>query len=76
MCTDTKAFGYAFNGKLSRAMFPDIKSPATLPFIYDSSNLRENANDAFASLPSPGRHDGKNNVLFADGKVKAQPAQD
>jgi prepilin-type processing-associated H-X9-DG protein len=63
------AFGYAFNSALSGQKVPP--TPETVPVVYDSSNLTRNASDRFASLPSPGRHKGKNNVGYADGHAKA-----
>lgn len=61
-------YGYAFNARLSRAKTPN--SPETTILTYDSVNPIRNASDPVASLPSPGRHDGKNSVGYADGHVR------
>jgi prepilin-type processing-associated H-X9-DG protein len=70
-------YGYAYNDAVAgRAMngkklsaFPDA---AHTPLLYDSSNLAKSAHDAFASLPKPGRHGGRNNILYCDGHVEAR----
>lgn len=66
-CADAPkgAVGYAFNGGLSRAKTTELSD--TVPLVYDSVNPIRNASDPFASLPSPGRHEGKDNVAYADG---------
>ena len=61
-------YGYAFNSTLSRAGQP--KEPEKVPLVYDSSNPIRNASDPVTSLPSPGRHDGKDHIAYADGHAK------
>ena len=72
---DTK-FGYAYNdavaGKrlnLKGKSLKTLPNAATTPLLYDSTNLNKNAHDAFSSLPKPGRHSGRNNILYLDGNV-------
>ena len=67
-------YGVAFNAALSRAKPP--KDPAKTPLVYDSVNPIRNASDQVTSLPSPGRHGGKNTIAYADGGAKrvASPA--
>ena len=67
------AFGYAFNAALSRAKSPP--HPETVPLTYDSVTLIRNASDRLASLPSPGRHQGRNTVGYADGHGKSVAVQ-
>lgn len=69
-------FGYAYNnavaGKklnLKGKPLKTLPNAATTPLLYDSSNLNKNAHDAFSSLPRPGRHSGRNNILYLDGSV-------
>jgi len=64
-------YGYAFDSHLSGQLQSSIKNRDQQPMIYDSLNLGRNASDPFTSLPSPGRHDGKNNIGYLDGHVKA-----
>lgn len=59
--------GLAFNAKLSGAVVP--ADGATIPLVYDSVIPVRNASDLFTSLPTPGRHLGKDNVGYVDGHV-------
>lgn len=68
-------FGYAMNSRLSRQTMSKLENGHAIPLLYDSSNLERNAHDAFSSLPSPPRHGRVNNVAYADGHVRAVPAQ-
>jgi prepilin-type processing-associated H-X9-DG protein len=70
-------YGYAYNtavagrkmgGKHALADLPDA---AHTPLLYDSTDLGKNAHDALQSLPKPGRHGGRNNILYLDGHVQA-----
>ena len=71
-------FGYAYNTALAGKKlnlngkplntYPDA---AKMPLLYDSTNLSKNAQDAVTSLPKPGRHSGRNNILYLDGHVEA-----
>jgi prepilin-type processing-associated H-X9-DG protein len=62
-------YGYAFNSGLPRVREDDPKAL----MVYDSVNPIRNASDRLASLPEKGKHDGKNNVVYADGHVKGIP---
>ena len=68
-------YGYAYNDKLSglslgtKTALSQLPHASTTPLLYDSSNLSESAHDAFTSLPVPGRHDGKDYVVYLDGHV-------
>lgn len=62
-------YGQAFNGSLSRAELPP-KHPEKVPMVYDSSNPIRNASDLVTSLPVPGRHNGGNNVAYADSHAR------
>ncbi len=70
-------FGYAYNtavaGKSlgSATSLKQMKGASTTPLLYDSSNLAASAADAFKSLPKPGRHHGKDYVLYLDGHIDA-----
>lgn len=67
------AGSYAFNSALNRMKQARMAEPKTTVLLYDSTDLRPNANDALTSLPSPGRHHQRNNVGFADGHVQVWP---
>ena len=74
-------YGYAYNAsvaekplKLAGKPLDQMPNAANTPLIYDSSALEKSATDANKSLPTPGRHGGKNFILFADGSVKAVAA--
>jgi prepilin-type processing-associated H-X9-DG protein len=64
-------FGYAMNSVLSGKSTEKLKQPEREPLVYDSINLARNASDPVLSLIWPGRHEGANNVAFADGHVRS-----
>lgn len=64
---NTAVAGRSLNGKPLNEM-PDA---AKTPLVYDSTDLAKNAHDAVTSLPHPGRHGGRNNILYCDGRVEA-----
>ena len=66
---DKGPYAYAFNGALSSSKPP--KAPEAVPMVYDSVVPVRNASDLFKSLPYPGRHEGKDNVAYADGHAKS-----
>ena len=73
----TSSYGYAFNKTLSASRLRQIAAPSNTPLIYDSSSSERNANNAFASLPAPPRHErydpphAFNYVGYADGHIRA-----
>ncbi len=62
-------YGYAMNDALSAKSRDNLVNPAKIPLFYDSKNLKPNAHDALKTLPMPGRHMGRDNIVFADGHV-------
>ena len=69
-------FGYAFNAalakrKLNGKTLKEMPDAAKTPLLYDSTDLAKNAHDNVTSLPKPGRHNGKNNILFCDGHIES-----
>ena len=69
-------FGYAFNAalsgrKLNGKKLNEMPDASATPLLYDSTNLAKNAHDSLTSLPKPGRHGGKNNILFCDGHIES-----
>jgi prepilin-type processing-associated H-X9-DG protein len=64
------ANGYAMNDKLGGARVSDVADAPAQPLFYDSSLPGPNAHDAFASCPNPGRHAGRSNVVYSDGRVE------
>jgi prepilin-type processing-associated H-X9-DG protein len=65
-------FGYAMNAALGGKRWQEVKDAARTPLFYDSSDMQPNAHDAVTSLPSPGRHEGRNNVVYVDGRVSTK----
>jgi prepilin-type processing-associated H-X9-DG protein len=63
--------GYAMNLAVSVALRGAIASGSTTPLVFDSTILSRNAADGPDSMPSPGRHGGKNTVGYVDGHVAA-----
>ena len=61
------AYGYAMNSALSAGKKSAIADPAATPLLFDSTLLAKNAASGIETLPSPGRHNGGNNVAYADG---------
>lgn len=64
-------YGYAMNAALGGKRLDEVEDKERTPLFYDSTDLRKDAHDAVASLPTPGRHTGRNNVVYLDGKVEA-----
>ena len=62
-------YRYAFNVSLFGTR--TAPRPESVPLVYDSTSLARNASDRVSSLPSPARHDGKDNMAYADGHAKA-----
>jgi hypothetical protein len=82
--SNPKAFGYAYNSKLSGRSFTKLTGAAMTPIVYDSSNLSRNASDPQTSMPNPPRHrarrmragGGRLNIMgYADGHAKAINSQ-
>lgn len=65
-------YGYAMNSALGGKKIGDVKDKAVVPLFYDSTSMGRDASDAVTSLPKPGRHTGKNNIVFLDGHVAQQ----
>ena len=68
-------FGYAYNDalanrKLGGKKLSDMPDAAKTPLAFDSSTLTKNAHDPVTSLPKPGRHGGRNNILYCDGHIE------
>jgi prepilin-type processing-associated H-X9-DG protein len=69
-------YGYAYNESVAgRALnhkpLKEMPDAGKTPLVYDSTKLNKNAHDAVTSLPKPGRHSGRNNILYCDGHVEA-----
>ena len=65
-------FGYAMNPALAGKPLRDIPDRKATPLFYDSSELEKNARTGPDSIPQPGRHTGRNNILYADGHVEVR----
>ncbi len=62
--------GDAFDSRLSERVIEEVKDPEHQPLVFDSINLGKNASDPSTSLPNPGRHEGKNSIVYLDGHAK------
>jgi hypothetical protein len=65
-------YGYSMNPAMSGKKRSEIGNRSSTPLLYDSTDLAINAHAGPDSLPKPGRHTGKNNILYSDGTVKSQ----
>jgi prepilin-type processing-associated H-X9-DG protein len=68
---DPVGYGYAFYSGLSRKPLKEIARPMEAVDVFESTNLSRNASDTGSSLPVPGRHFGRSNLLYLDGHVKS-----
>lgn len=68
--TKQDGYGYAFNKALGGASVTSVKGASTMPLLYDSLGLGQDVTDRLASLPRPGRHTGRNNIIYLDGHVE------
>jgi hypothetical protein len=66
------ASGYAFNSSLSQQSLSKLKSPGTVPMVYDSDDLSRNAHaTGRIGLCAPPRHPEGNHIVFANGHAQA-----
>ena len=63
-------FGYAYRDKASGVHSKTTPKPETFELVFDSSLTGSNAHSELDTLPSPGRHNGGNNIGFLDGHVQ------
>ncbi len=71
-CPDIpRGHGYAMNDDLGGKRVSEIKDPGKTPLFYESASVEASAHDAASSMPRPGRHQGRNNIVYADGSVAA-----
>lgn len=66
-----EGYGYAYFQPLEEAKEWAVQNPEEVPLVFDSSDMRWNANGDLSLLPDPPRWDGKNLIAFLDGHVKA-----
>jgi len=62
-------YGYALNAGVKSMTAGGANAT---PLVYDSVNYGRNASDLFNSLPDPGRHKGRDNVVFADDHARSE----
>lgn len=65
------AYGYALNSSLAGKNAEKIASPAAEALVFDSTKLERSAVSTLKTLPKPGRHEGKDNVAYADTHAKS-----
>jgi hypothetical protein len=66
-----EGYGYAYFQPLEEVKEWAVQNPEEVPLVFDSSDMRWNANGDLSLLPDPPRWDGKNLIAFLDGHVKA-----
>lgn len=66
-------WNYAFNRALSGVKLADITDPATTVMLFESTTGTKNAADTGQSLPHPGRHNGGDYYVFANGHAQWFP---
>jgi len=64
-------YGYAFRLQASSKEISSIKTPSSFALIFDSKLMQRNAGSGLETLPSPGRHQGRNSVGYLDGHAKS-----
>lgn len=67
----TGRFGYVMNFALQGTNMSKRKDESTTPMVFDSTIDAPNAWASVSTLPVPGRHNGKNNIAYADGHARA-----
>jgi hypothetical protein len=63
--------GLAYNTRYSGEIIPG-ETEGVAPLIFDSTKMGRNEHDEVQSLPEPGRHDGKNNIMLASGQLETR----
>ena len=66
-------WNYAFNRALSGVKLADITDPAKTVMLFESTAGVKNAADTGQSLPRPGRHNGGDYYVFANGHAQWFP---
>jgi hypothetical protein len=75
-CTEVKkGFGYAMNSAVGGMRVSAVKNPDRTLILFESTKTERNAHDNGESLPVPGRHMGRSNVVFVNGTVKSEIAK-
>jgi prepilin-type processing-associated H-X9-DG protein len=65
-----KGYGYAYNSALTGRKASKIQNPAYIPLVFDSVEKQRSAVTTTRTLPHAPRHEGRNNLAFADGSVR------
>jgi hypothetical protein len=66
---DDQEYGYAYFRPLGGVQLSSISNSADVPVIFDSSDMRWNANGDLSLLPDPPRWKGTNLIAFLDTHV-------
>ncbi len=67
----SSAYGYALSSLLAGKNAAKIVNPASEALSFDSIVLSRSAVSTLKTLPKPGRHEGKDNVAYADTHAKS-----
>jgi len=63
--------GYAMNAELGGQRVSDLKDPGSIPLFFDADLPGPNAHGSVRNVPRPGRHAGRNTVIYLDGQTKS-----
>lgn len=66
--------GYAMNAALGGKRVSDLEKPETEPLFFDTQLPGPSAHGSLEDAPKPGRHAGKNSVVYADGHTASVTA--
>lgn len=63
--------GYAINAEAAGKRLVEISTAKDMPLFFDSDLPGPNASGGLGDMPTKGRHGGKNNIVYTDGRVVA-----
>lgn len=66
----TANYGYALNSAVAGVNTTLITNPDNTELLFDSTVLSRNASTTTATLPNPGRYEGRNAIVFVSGSAR------
>jgi len=66
-------YGYAFRDKASALNLSKVDNLKGYPVVFDSILMQRNAHSELGTLPHPGRHRGRDSIVYLDGHAKSLP---
>lgn len=68
--TETSPYGYAMDRFLENVVTTKLPEPEKMPLAYESTDLGRSATGFLTDVPNPGRHHGRNYLVYLDGHAK------